>query len=115
MEKQIKTLQDQVDSCHQQIEKLQRQLLNRNVHRGRNTVSWGGFNKYDHANSEIILNFCKKQLLPHYKFLHKSWKECNPMDKGSLNSKIHPEIDLLDYMRQNPSEREYFWMNKMVP
>jgi hypothetical protein len=37
------------------------------------------------------------------------------MDKGSLNSKIHQEIDLLDYVRQNPSEQEYFWMNKMVP
>ncbi len=106
---------DQVDSCHQQIEKLQGQLLNRDVHRGCNTVSWGGFDKYDHANSEIVSNSCKKQLFPHFKFLHKSWKEYNPTDKGSLYSKINQEIDLPDHVRQNPSEREYFWMNKTVP
>jgi hypothetical protein len=115
MANQRKKLQDQVDSCCQQIEKLQHQLLNRDVHRGRNTVSWGRFNKYDHAYNEIISNFCKKQLFPHYKFLHKSWKGYNTMDKGSHYSKIHQEIDLTNYVRQNPSEQEYFWMNKMVP
>ncbi len=97
-----KKLQDQVDSCHQHIENLQHQLLNRDVHHGCNTVSWGGFNKYDHANSEIISNFCKKQLFPHYKFLHKLWKEYNLTDKGSLYSMIHQETDLPDYVRQNP-------------
>jgi hypothetical protein len=65
MEKQRKKLQDQVNSCHQQIEKLQQQLLNRDVHLGCNAVREGGFDKYDHVNSEIILNFCKTQLFPH--------------------------------------------------
>ena len=37
------------------------------------------------------------------------------MNKGSLYSRIHQEIDLVDYVRKNPSEQEYFWMNKMVP
>ena len=108
-------MQDQVDSCRQQIEKLQRQPLNRDIQRGCNTVSWDGFDKHDHANSEILSNFCKKQLFPHYKFLYKSWKEYNPMNKGSLYSNIYQEIDLPDHVRQNPSERYYFWMNKMVP
>jgi hypothetical protein len=98
-----------------QIEKLQHQLLNRDVHSGRNTLSWGEFDKYDHANSEILSNFCKKQLFPHDKFLQESWKEYNPMDKGSLYSKIYQEIDLPDYVRQNPSERDYFGMNKTAP
>jgi hypothetical protein len=75
MKTQRKKLQDQVNSCCQQIENLQKQLLNRDVHRGPNTVSWDGFNKYDHANSEITSNFCKKQLFPYYKSLNKSWKE----------------------------------------
>ncbi len=34
-------MHDQVDSCHRQIEKPQRQLLNRDVHCGCNTVSRG--------------------------------------------------------------------------
>jgi hypothetical protein len=37
------------------------------------------------------------------------------MDEGSLYSKIYQEIDLPDYMRQNPSERDCYWMNKIVP
>ncbi len=90
-------------------------LLNRDVYRGCNTFGWGGFDGYDHVNSEIISKFCKKQLFPHHKFVHKSWKDYNLTNKGSLYSKIHQEIDLPDYVRQNPSKGEYFWMNKMVP
>ncbi len=75
MVNQRKNFQDQVDSCRQQIEKLQRQLLNIDVHCGHNTVSRGGFDKYDHTNSEIISNFCNKQLFPHYEFLHELWIE----------------------------------------
>jgi hypothetical protein len=110
-----KKKQDQVGCCCQQIKKLQHQLQNRDVHRGCNTVSWDGFDKYDHANSEIISNICKEQLYPHYKFLHKSWKEYNSTNKGGLYSKIHQEIDLPDYVRQNQSEQDFFWMNKMLP
>jgi hypothetical protein len=50
---------------------------------------------------------------PH-KFLHESWKEYNPMDEGSLSSKIYQMIDLSDYVRQNPSDWDGFWMNKTV-
>ena len=115
MEKQRKDLQNQINHCREQIKLLQRQLLNRDVQHGRNTVSWGRFTKYDHANSEIISNFCKKQLFPHYKFLHELWKEYKPTDKGSLYYKIHLEINLPEYVKQNPPERGYFWMNKTVP
>jgi hypothetical protein len=52
--------QDQVNFCCHQIENLQHQLLNRDFHLGCNTVSWGGFDKYDHAKNEIKSNFCKK-------------------------------------------------------
>ena len=114
-EKQRKDLKDQVNHFHEQNEQFQCQLLNRDVHRGCNTVSWGRFDKYDHANSKIISNFCKKQLFPNYKFLHESWKEYKPTDKGSLYYKICLEIDLPNYVKQNPSEREYFWMSKTVP
>jgi hypothetical protein len=54
MEKQRKDLQDQVNHCREQIEQLQCQLLNRDVHCGCNKVSRVRFDKYDHANSEII-------------------------------------------------------------
>ncbi len=50
-----------------------------------------------------------------HKILHESWWEYNPMNKGRIYSTIQHEIDLLDYVRQNPSEQEYFCMNKMVP
>ena len=64
--------------------------------------------RVDLINSEVISNFCKKQLFAHYKFLYTSWKEYKPMDKGSLYYKIRIKIDPPDYVKQNPSEQEYY-------
>jgi hypothetical protein len=67
-------LKGQLELYHDQAKKLQGQLLNREVHRGWNSIRRVNYDQNDHANSDIIANFCKKKLFPHHKFLHESWK-----------------------------------------
>jgi len=92
------------------MKKLQQQLLNGDVHRGRNTLRTSEFDSYDHTNQDIISQFCKNKLFPQQKFLHTSWKVYSEKDKTSLSYKCKEEIDI-PILEDN----EFYWMNKIVP
>jgi hypothetical protein len=108
-------LKGQLEIYHDWAKKLQRQLLNREVHRGQNSIKKSKYNQNDHANSDIIANFCKKRVFPHHKFLYKSWKTYAPANKTSLYYKCCDEINIPRQVEADPAEMEYFWLNKTVP
>jgi hypothetical protein len=108
-------LRGQLEVYHDRAKKLQRQLLNREVHRGRNSIKKSEYDQNDHLNSDIVANFCKKKVFPHHKFLHESWKTYAPADKTSLYYKCCKEMDIPRLVRADPAEMEYFWINKTVP
>ena len=62
-------LKGELNECLERMRKLQRQLLNGDVHRGRNTLQTKEFDSYDHTNQDDISQFCKNKLFPHQKFL----------------------------------------------
>jgi hypothetical protein len=108
-------LKGQLEIYHDWAKKLQRQLLNREVHRGQNSIKKSEYDQNDHANSDIIANFCKKWVFPHHKFLHKSWKTYAPANKTSLYYKCWDEINIPRQVEADPAKTEYFWLNKTVP
>ena len=67
-------LKGELKECLERMRKLQRQVMNGDVHRGRNMLQTKEFDSYDHTNQDIISQFCKNKLFPHQKFLHQSWK-----------------------------------------
>ncbi len=69
-----KWLKGELKECLERLRKLQWQLLNGDIHRGKNTLQMKEFDSYDHTNMHIISKFCKNKLFPHQKFLHPSWK-----------------------------------------
>ena len=103
-------LKGELNECLKRMRKLQRQLLNGDVHHGRNTLQTKEFDSYDHTNQDVISQFCKNKLFPHQKFLHPSWKIYSEMDKTSLSYKIGEEIDVPIH-----EDREFYWTNKIVP
>ena len=92
------------------MRKLQRQVMNGDVHRGRNMLQTKEFDSYDHTNQDIISQFCKNKLFPHQKFLHQSWKVYSDKDKSSLSYKCKEEIDVPVL-----EDGEFYWTNKIVP
>ncbi len=68
-------LKGDIEECRARMRKLQQQLMNGDVHRGRNTLRTSDYDLYDHLNQDIIARFCKNKLFHHQKFLHPSWKE----------------------------------------
>ncbi len=67
-------LKGDIEECRAKMRKLQQQLMNGDVHQGRNTLQTSDFNSYDHSNQDIIARFHKNKLFPYQKFLHPSWK-----------------------------------------
>ncbi len=108
-------LKGQLEIYHDRAKNLQRQLLNREVHRGWNSIKKSKYDQNNHASSNIIANFCKKRVFPHHKFLHKSWKTYAPANKTSLYYKCCDEIDIRRQVEADPAKMEYFWLNKTVP
>jgi hypothetical protein len=90
--------------------KLQEQLMNGDIHQGRNTLRTCDFDLYDHSNQDIIARFCKNKLLSHHKFLHPLWKDYSPSDKNSLCYKCNEEIDV-----PVTEDGEFILINKTVP
>jgi hypothetical protein len=110
LQEENKCLKGELKECLERMRKLQRQLLNGDVHRGRNTLQTKEFDSYDHTNQDVISQFCKNKLFPHQKFLHPSWKIYNETDKTSLSYKCKEEIDVP--VNENG---EFYWANKIVP
>ena len=103
-------LKGELKECLERMRKLQRQVMNGDVHRGRNMLQTKEFNSYDHTNQDIISQFCKNKLFPHQKFLHQLWKVYSDKDKSSLCYKCNEEIDVPVL-----EDGEFYWTNKIVP
>jgi hypothetical protein len=110
LQKECDKLKGDIEECHAKMRKLQRQLMNGDVHQGRYTLWTSDFDLHEHSNQDIIARFCKNKLFSHHKFLHPSWKDYSPSDKNSLSYKCNKEIDVLV-----TEDSEFFWINKMVP
>ncbi len=102
-------LKGDIEECRAKMRKLQQQLMNGDVHRGRNTLRTSDFDLYDHSNQDIIARFLKNKLFPHQKILHPSWKVYSASNKNSLSYKCNEEIDI-----PVTEEGEFYWMNKTV-
>jgi hypothetical protein len=102
-------LKGDIEERRSKMRKLQQQLMNGDVHRGRNTLRTSDYDSYDHLNQDIITRFCKNKLFPHQKFPHPSWK-ISASDKNSLSYKCNKEIDI-----PVTEDGEFYWMNKTVP
>ena len=116
-DRKIGVLQREVDGLKRELERyrvkmnmLRKQVIDGDVHRGRNSLRASEFDSFDHANLEIIGKFCKTQLFPHHKFLHSSWTKYSPGDKTSLYHKCREEIEL-----PSIEDEEFYWRNKTVP
>ncbi len=103
-------LKGDIEECQAKMRKLQQQLMNGDVHRGRNTLRTSDYNSYNHLNQDIIARFCKNKLFPHQIFLHPSWKVYSASDMNSLSYKCNKEIDI-----PVTEDGEFYWMNKTVP
>ncbi len=58
LQKECDKLTGDIEECHTKMRKLQQQLMNRDVHRGQNTLRTSDFDSYDHSNQDIIARFC---------------------------------------------------------
>ena len=99
-------LKGDIEECRAKMWKLQQQLMNVDVHRGRNTLRTSDYDLYDHLNQDIIARFFKNKLFPHQKFLHPLWKVYSASNKNSLSYKCNEEIDI-----PVTEDSEFYWMN----
>ena len=116
-DRKIGVLQREVDGLKRELERyrvkmnmLRKQVIDGDVHRGRNSLRASEFDSFDHANLEIVGKFCKTKLFPHHKFLHSSWSKYSPSDESSLYYKCREEIDL-----PSTEDEQFYWLNKTVP
>jgi len=116
-DRKIGVLQRDVDGLKRELEwyrvkmnMLRKQVIDGDVHQGRNSLRASEFDSFDHANLEIIGKFCKTKLFPHHKFLHSSWSKNSPSDESSLYYKCREEIDL-----PSTEDEQFYWLNKTVP
>jgi hypothetical protein len=50
-------LKGDIEECRAKMRKLQQQLMNGDVHQGRNTLRTSDYDLYDHLNQDIIARF----------------------------------------------------------
>jgi hypothetical protein len=81
-----KQLKGELKECLERMRKLQRQVMNGDVHQGKNMLQTKEFDSYDHTNQDIISQFCKNKLFPHQKL----------------------DVPVLE-------DGEFYWTNKIVP
>ena len=89
---------------------LRKQVIDGDIHQGRNSLRASEFDSFNHANLEIIRKICKTKLFPHHKFLHLSWSKYSPSDESSLYYKCREEIDL-----PSTEDEQFYYLNKTVP
>ncbi len=94
LQKECDNLKGDIEEYRAKMRKLQQQLMNGDIHQGRNTLRTSDFDSYDHSNQDIIARFCKNKLFSHHKFLHPLWKDYSPSDTNSLCYKCNEEIDV---------------------
>jgi hypothetical protein len=112
-ETEINTLNNKLRKMQEKLDILQQKQLQGDLCRGRNSIKKSNFNKFDHANMEIVLGFCKNEMFPIYKFLEQSMLiySCN---EQSLCAKLTRKITIPRALR-TPTDHEFYWTNNIVP
>ncbi len=96
---------------------LQAKIIRGDNYCGRNSthiskpVSWGN---NDGANNEVVTQFCKSKLFPHYKFLHQGWLEYSIDDTLSLCYKIFKTTEV-PITVTTEVDKEFYWKTKILP
>jgi hypothetical protein len=57
LQKECDKLKGDIEGCCAKMRKLEQQLMNGDVHQGRNTLRICDFDLYDHSNQDIIARF----------------------------------------------------------
>ena len=103
---------EQLASARKEVERLAEKVKSSRSYHGRNKMTTKEFNRYEHANSEMIAKYTREQVFPHLKFLHKSWSAYLPLDPRSFYCKINVEVGLDAPPDVDP---EIFWNESTVP
>jgi hypothetical protein len=97
MTMEIKELKAKLTTYEVEVGSLRAKIIRGDNYCGRNSthisksVSWSN---NDGANNEVVTQFCKSKLFPHYKFLHQGWLEYSSHDTSSLCYKIFKIIEV---------------------
>ncbi len=109
-------LKGQSEYYHDRAKKLQRQLLNREVHRGQNSIKKSKYDQNNHANSDIIANFCKKKVFPHHKFLHTNHgKHMTPPIRPASTTSAVKRLTYQDKWKQIRPKWSTFGLTRQCP
>jgi hypothetical protein len=117
MTMEIKELKAKLTTYEVEVRSLRSKIIRGENYCGRNSthfsklVSWGNNNG---ANNEVVTQFCKSKLFPHYKFLHQGWLEYSADDTLSLCYKIVKIIEL-PITVTTEVEKEFYWKTKLLP
>ena len=85
---------------------MKRQVMNGDVHHGRNTLQSRDFDSYDHTTQDIISQFCK---INHFLIKNSYIRIGSDKDKSSLSYKCNKEIDVPVL-----EDGEFYWTNKIM-
>jgi len=114
-EEEIARLKEELAECRMKLEKLQKRVISGSIQkRGRNNSDKKNYDRYQHRNGEILSQFCKIKMFPHYKFLQPAYMIYSPGNKKSLCCKINEIIDKPPDI-QSDIDDEFYWVNYTVP
>ena len=85
-EDEITRLKEELAECWKNLDKLQRSVILEFIQKqGRNSSSdKRGYGRYQHMNGDILSQFCKMKMFPHYKFLQPAYMIYSPENQKSL-------------------------------
>ena len=117
MTTEIKELKAKLTTYEVEVGRLRAKIMRGDNNCGRNSthfsksVSWGSD---DGSNNEVVTQFCKNKLFPHYKFLHQGWLEFSADDPLSLCYKIFKIIEV-PLTVTTLMDKEFYWKTKILP
>jgi hypothetical protein len=117
MTTEIKELKAKLTTYEVEVGRLRAKIMRGDNYCGRNSthlsksISWGCD---DGSNNEVVTQFCKNKLFPHYKFLHQGWLEFSADDPLSLCYKIFKIIEV-PLTVTTLMDKEFYWKTKILP
>ncbi len=97
----------------EKLDGLQQKLLQGDA-KGRNAMNKSKFNKFDHANMEVVSGFFKNKMFPIYKFLEQSMLIYSSSNKKNLCFKF-TELIAKPQELNIPVDHDFYWSNHIVP
>jgi hypothetical protein len=117
MTTEIKELKAKLTTYEVEVGSLRVKIIRGDNYCGMNSthisklVSWGN---NDGANNEVVTQFCKSKLFPHYKCLHQGWLEYSTDNTSSLCYKIF-KIIKVPITVTTEVDKEFYWKTKILP